>query len=111
MRSAGLTRRSSWPPPARSGMMARVLRSSQVERVIGELQRMSVHDPGLDVEALPPGTSTEQIEHHRGLIDGQNMGAEARRGYAEGAAPGCNVEEARARREPGPTQAFVPSHI
>jgi hypothetical protein len=78
-----------------------------VEAVVVELERVAIHDTGLDIESLLAHTHPEQLEHDRRLVRRQYLRAEARRRDTEGTAASRHVQEPHTRTEPGTAEAFV----
>jgi hypothetical protein len=77
------------------------LRAGDIEARVIQLQRMTVHDSGSDVEPFAARSRCQQFQHSGGLIDGQDLCAEASSRDAERAAAGGHVEKTRARAHVG----------
>ena len=80
---------------------------ASIEAVVVELERVAVHDAGLDLEPLGARPRLEPLEHDGRLVGREHLRAEARRRDAEGPAAGRHVQEPHARTEAGPAEAFV----
>jgi len=84
------------------------LRSGHIEAVVVQLERVAVHDTGLDVEPLLERTRPEQLEHDGRLVRRQYLCADACRRDAQGTAASRHVQKSHARTELGTAEAFVP---
>ena len=69
------------------------LRSHDVEAVVRELERLTIHHAGLDGQSLLAAARREELEHDRRLIRRHHVRAQARRRDAQRTAPGGDVEE------------------
>jgi hypothetical protein len=88
------------------------LRPGHVEGVVGELERVPVHHPGLDIEALLARTPTEQVEHDGRLVGCQHTRAEARAaGMLRAPLPAATSRKRMPRSSPARRRPSFPSHI
>ncbi len=73
------------------------LRSGDVEAVVVELERVTVHDSRLDAEPFLARPLPEPLEHPRGEVRRDHVGPEPRRRDAQRTAAGRDVEEPHSR--------------